>query len=111
MGIFSWIRSKFSDLPDEPEINPANGLPMVGGVDVEGNPYGSDLSSLGSHINPASGLPMIGGGASGIDVAGNPYDTDLSDTLNVDSPFDDSFSSSLNDPFNDSFGSSSLFDD
>lgn len=29
-------------------------------------------------INPASGLPMLGGyGCGGVDVAGNPYGTDL----------------------------------
>ena len=31
-------------------INPANGLPMVGGcggVDIEGNPYGTDSTSFG----------------------------------------------------------------
>lgn len=28
------------------EINPANCLPMVGGVDIEGNPYGTDFSSM-----------------------------------------------------------------
>lgn len=25
-------------------INPANGLPMVGAIDVEGNPFGTDMS-------------------------------------------------------------------
>lgn len=29
---------------DHPSINPANGLPMVGSVDVMGNPFGTDLS-------------------------------------------------------------------
>lgn len=28
------------------DINPANGLPMTGCIDVEGNPYGTDSSSL-----------------------------------------------------------------
>lgn len=27
-------------------INPANGLPMMGSVDIEGNPYGTDSSDL-----------------------------------------------------------------
>ena len=31
------------------EINPATGLPMAGGVDVGGNPYGVDLSSSFEH--------------------------------------------------------------
>jgi len=47
MGLFSWFGSWFSDGLDhsETEINPASGLPMVGGtggVDIEGNPYGMD---------------------------------------------------------------------
>jgi len=28
------------------DINPANGLPMTGCVDIEGNPYGTDSSSF-----------------------------------------------------------------
>ena len=31
------------------EINPATGLPMVGGVDTGGNPYGFDSSSSFDH--------------------------------------------------------------
>jgi len=52
-------------------INPATGLPMVGGLDVEGNLYGTG-SHFDEDINPATGLPMIGG-LGGVDVAGNPY--------------------------------------
>lgn len=62
-------------------INPATGLPMSGGVDVGGNPYGVDLNSSFDSINPATGLPMSGG----VDVGGNPYGSDLS------SSFDHSF--------------------
>lgn len=50
MGLFDRL-SSFFDWPSasahEPTINPATGLPMVGGtgsVDVAGNPFGSDLS-------------------------------------------------------------------
>lgn len=32
--------------PFESTINPATGLPMAGGVDIAGNPYGCDLSSM-----------------------------------------------------------------
>lgn len=72
MGVFSWFTDMFSsdtetssiaddsllsssntDLIgantfDDFAVNPANGLPMVGGmggVDVEGNPFGTDFSS------------------------------------------------------------------
>lgn len=44
---------------DHTAINPANGLPMIGGtagVDVAGNPYGADSfgmdSSFGTHSDP-----------------------------------------------------------
>lgn len=58
MGLFNWLNGLFmmegptntglsndpADLFDStssgPSINPATGLPMVGGVDIEGNPYG-----------------------------------------------------------------------
>lgn len=33
------------------EINPASGLPMVGGLDVQGNPYGTTLDSNSSYHN------------------------------------------------------------
>lgn len=82
MSIFSWFAGLFSDVPvgdengtdfshgsigssiddsfgsglNDNAINPANGLPMVGGeggVDVEGNPFGTDFShnSIGSGID------------------------------------------------------------
>ncbi len=60
---------------DQEDINPATGLPMIGGrsgVDLKGNPYGIDLDN---HVNPATGLPMIEGG--GVDVEGNPYGINL----------------------------------
>lgn len=33
-----------SNLLNDDDINPANGLPMIGCVDIEGNPYGTDLN-------------------------------------------------------------------
>jgi len=58
MGIFGWFADLFSSDVNSPSIakesylddfavNPANGLPMVGGtggVGIEGNPYGFDFS-------------------------------------------------------------------
>ncbi|MFL0798426.1 MAG: hypothetical protein K6L73_13165 [Cellvibrionaceae bacterium] len=50
MGIFDWTRNIFGSLDSidnplsESTTNPANGLPMMGGMDIEGNPYGSDLN-------------------------------------------------------------------
>lgn len=112
----------FEDDMDCPEINPANGLPMVGcSVDIEGNPYGTDFSHddmfnnsttglfddslTGCDINSASGLPMIDD-IGGFDVGGNPYGTDFSHDDMFSSTSDDTFSS-----FDDSFGSSSFSDD
>jgi hypothetical protein len=53
MSIFSWIGSLFDSnspeiqmQPEQPDvINPANGLPMIGGmegIDIEGNLFGTD---------------------------------------------------------------------
>jgi len=39
------------DMDSGPEINPANGLPMVGAVDIEGNPYGTDDLHHGVHCD------------------------------------------------------------
>lgn len=33
------------------EINPASGLPMVGGMDIQGNPYGTSFNSNSSYHN------------------------------------------------------------
>lgn len=59
-GWFSWSNadeledgSFFPSLESCP-INPATGLPMVGGCggfDVAGNPYGVDLSSTHAHLS------------------------------------------------------------
>ena len=73
------------------EINPATGLPMVGGVDAGGNSYGFDSSSSFDSINPATGLPMVGG----VDTGGNPYGFDSS------SSFDHSFQDLGNSYHND----------
>lgn len=72
------INESFSD--DDTTINPATGLPIDGGVDSSGNPFGTDGSSgIGfpedSAVNPATGLSMTGG-IGGIDSAGNTYGND-----------------------------------
>jgi hypothetical protein len=62
-------------------VNPANGLPMMpgGGVDVMGNPFGTDMGMEGMDcdmgVNPANGIPMLDGG---IDLMGNAFGTDMS---------------------------------
>jgi hypothetical protein len=53
MGLFDRIALFFDDwqastarsVGNTPTINPATGLPMIGGIDVAGNPFGTDLSS------------------------------------------------------------------
>ena len=56
MGLHNRITSSFNDwhtsiagsaVSDTLTINPATGLPMTGGVNVAGNPFGIDLSSHG----------------------------------------------------------------
>lgn len=142
MSIFSWFSGLFSDASaeegnvpdsshnsitngcDDSAINPANGLPMVGGeagVDLEGNTFGTDSNhnSVSSGIdnddaiNPANGLPMVGG-EGGVDLEGNTFGTDFShDTIS--SGIDDSFVSDIDNSFgsgfDDSFSSSGGFDD
>ena len=94
MGIFSWFSGLFdgnastvdmhkSDISnstvnlfeggsgidstwDDNAINPANGLPMIGGiesVDVEGNPFGMDFS----HDDSFSGIDDSFSSGSGFD--------------------------------------------
>lgn len=53
MGLLNRIVSFFDDRHlspggsaiDDPAINPATGLPLTGGINVAGNPFGTDLSS------------------------------------------------------------------
>lgn len=90
MSIFSWFSGLFSDdstglessadighdsissCIDDSAINPANGLPMVGGkdgVDVEGNSFGTDFShgSIGSGIDDSFSSGIDDLFSSGID--------------------------------------------
>jgi hypothetical protein len=97
-------------------INPATGLPMIGGcggVVAAGNVFGSsdDFSWSGANglddsfhsaslhdccFNPATGLPMVDG-CGGVDVGGNLYGTS-DDTW---SSIDDSWHSSSSFIFDD----------
>lgn len=47
---------------DGPSVNPANGLPMVGAVDVMGNPYGTDLSAMHDSFSGNADSFSMGGG-------------------------------------------------
>lgn len=94
MGLFIWLGGLFDDgsvgsgsnaVTDESVINPANGLPMVGGVgglDVEGNPYGTDFTANNSCHSTS----------------------DMFDSGIADCSSNDSFSSGMDDSFS-SFGS------
>ena len=104
MGIWDWFSGLFSTSSDSSStpvvstdwessscrINPATGLPMVGGcggVDVQGNPYGTDLHS--DDDSSSSSIAI--------------------DTDSTGSAFDDYWNSTS--AFDDSWGHSSSFDD
>ena len=124
MSLFSWFQASFSSKfgsgsTTASEINPASGLPMVGGVDIHGNPFGTNLhshwlddspgrkfgsdSSTALAINPASGLPMVGG----VDIHGDPFGTNFHSNHSSWSSHDSYSSSSsiLSDHWNRSGGS------
>ncbi len=101
MGLFSWLSNlynnhsyndnssnstpSFDSSIDDNAINPANGLPMVGGtggVDVEGNPYGFDSSHDDTII-----------GSDDLFSSGSSFDDSFLNTDNSYSGYDDSFSS------------------
>lgn len=53
MGFFSTIFGLKNDTSND--INPANGLPMLNdSIDIEGNPYGTDLSHDHFHDSSSS---------------------------------------------------------
>ena len=96
MGLFSWLGGLFDEgsvgggsvtgpVTEENVVNPANGFPMIGGmggVDVEGNPYGTDFTA---NISSHTTLDM--------------FDSGIADCTS-----NDSFSSGMDDSFS-SFGS------
>lgn len=46
-GMFSTVGNSSSMFDDSLSVNPANGLPMIGGtggIDMQGNPFGTDFS-------------------------------------------------------------------
>lgn len=58
------LSSTSSDIcNDDPGINPANGLPMIGAVDIEGNPFGCDSS----HSSPLTSDSNFSGSGSSFD--------------------------------------------
>jgi hypothetical protein len=82
------------------EINPATGLPMVGGcggVDVYGNPYGTD-----------SNEHDISSSTSTIDDTWSTTSS-FDDTWNTTSSFDDTWNTTSS--FDDSWSNTSSFDD
>lgn len=55
---FNHIDSNLIQDSDFGDINPANGLPMMGGIDIEGNPFGVDSSSLHDTFNDYGNDPF-----------------------------------------------------
>lgn len=68
---------------------------------------GSTFSGI-TDINPATGLPMVGGGIGGVDAGGSPYGIDVHDTFHsgIHDSFGSSFSDGIGKGFDDSFSSS-----
>lgn len=75
--MFSWISSFLSTgcsqmvSSDTSSINPASGLPMIGAIDIGGNPFGTDLHSssgcsFSSFDSFSTGIDACGGSTSGI---------------------------------------------
>lgn len=81
--------SHWTNTTDDTQINPATGLPMIGGVDVAGNPFGTDLSD---YHTSSSG-----------------FNDDWSSSTT--SSFDDDWSSSSTSGFDDDWGSGGFDDD
>ena len=81
-----YIQPETSDLDNA--INPANGLPMVGAVDIEGNPYGADFHSLEDTVALSSH-----DATSGFDDSFTSHDDTFSST--DDFSTDDSWNSSI----------------
>lgn len=87
MGIFNWFTDLFTNdhAPTSPPditsteagtINPASGLPMVGGtggIDVAGNPYGFADNPIDS--GSATGLDDDWSAGTGIDFSDSDWDS------------------------------------
>lgn len=86
---FSGRGSSVSDIGHE--INPASGLPMIGSLDIEGNPFGTS-----SDIGAGSGVGIDSGIDSG---AGTAMHDDLSSSIGGLSDTGSSMTGSLDDPF------------
>lgn len=61
----------------------------------------ADDSMSRTEINPATGLPMIGGGIGGVDVGGNPYGCSDDSFDSFGSSFDDHFGGGCGGGMND----------
>jgi hypothetical protein len=117
MSIWNWFSGMFSgdgtssstDLGSELssshagcDINPATGLPMVGGcggVDVHGNPYGADINEQDALSDVSST------DTSSWDGTSSTFD----DTWNTTTTIDDSWNNAST--FDDSWNNTSSFDD
>ncbi|MCG5531162.1 hypothetical protein LRD18_09820 [Halorhodospira halochloris] len=77
---------------ETPSINPATGLPMTGMIDVEGNPYGTDMST---------GYDDTGGGFSSTGISTLPDDDPIGRFSDGCSGFSDSWDIGGCGPFDD----------
>jgi hypothetical protein len=85
-SFFDWLGLGSSD---SESVNPANGLPMVGALDVEGNPYGVDSGDDLTAGSLWEDDAMLSSSADDFSSSDSWSDDSWSST----SSFDDSFSS------------------
>jgi hypothetical protein len=90
-GLFESSNTTDSSVDSACSINPANGMPMVGGcggVDIEGNPFGTDSSAEMASIHEADTRISDSILDSGFEDTSSSFDT----SSYYDSSFDDSSS-------------------
>lgn len=105
MGIFGWFDGLFGGATNSLGcINPANGLPMVGAVDIEGNPYGTD-----SHHESTTAL-FSDDDIDGIQCDDTAHADESHNTISDDPCSSDVFENEMTSCFDDDW-SSSCFDD
>ncbi len=100
--LHNWLFGDDDTANQEVTVNPANGLPMTGGLDIAGNPFGTD-SSQHDLFEDAGGT--------GIDTTGVGWDSTASGIDWESSSIGCDWSSSGYDPFDSTSSFSSGIDD
>lgn len=102
MGIFSIIGGFFTSQSDSfseeiagPRVN-IDGAPMIGAIDINGNPFGTTESNVGTSDDSSSSFDSSSFGGVDDDFSSS-FSSDDSFDSNCDSSSSDSFSSSWDD--------------